>query len=476
MENSTARQSTERRAHSEERSECESELSKLNTRQERGASGGGGGGGRARAVEAAYHVLDMKSLAPASTCSVSTKGFHGMQIVHRYGPCSPLGQENSPPDSRQILIKDQARVRSMNSLTSNSKYATNGEGIVTADSFPPQAMTLFGRDIGAGNYVVKAGFGTPKRDFNLIFDTGSDLTWLRCGSNGYQPSESSTSTNATCNSGPTCNFNVDYGDHSSASGYFIRDYLTLKLSDMYSDAFSNFYFGCGLQISPGFGSADGLLGVGQSGNLSIISQTDQMYAKVFCYCLPESDSSAGFLLFGFDAQRTCKTKTTTPLSRDLNRPAYYFVNLIGITIGDQRLGISSKTIMDSGTVITRLPSPVYSALRSEFMKFMSKYPRAKPTTQQQDQLLDTCYDLEGYGNVTLPNMVLQFPKFQVNLDPSAVIWKERESDSQVCLAFAGNDDIPDKLTIIGNHQQRTLKVLYDIKNNKVGFGMGGCAN
>ncbi|KAK0571177.1 hypothetical protein LWI29_012108 [Acer saccharum] len=245
---------------------------------------------------------------------------------------------------------------------------------------------------------------------------------------------------------------------------------------MYSDAFSNFYFGCGLQISPGFGSADGLLGVGQSGNLSIISQTDQMYAKVFCYCLPGSDSSAGFLLFGSEAQRTCKTTTTTPLSRDPNRPAYYYVNLIGITIGDQRLGISSKTIMDSGTVITRLPSPVYSVLRSEFMKFMSKYPRAKPTTQQQDQLLDTCYDLEGYGNVTLPNMVLQFPKFQVNLDPSAVIWKERESDSQVCLAFAGNDDIPDKLTIIGNHQQRTLKVLYDIKNNKVGFGMGGCAN
>ncbi|KAK1549072.1 hypothetical protein Q3G72_025340 [Acer saccharum] len=151
-----------------------------------------------------------------------------MQIVHRYGPCSPLGKENSPPDSRQILIKDQARVRSVNSLTSNSKYATNGEGIVTADSFPLQAMIVFGRDIGSGNYVVKAGFGTPKRDFNLIFDTGSDLTWLRCGSNGYQPSESSTSTNATCNSGPTCNFNVDYGDHSSASGYFIRDLSYFK--------------------------------------------------------------------------------------------------------------------------------------------------------------------------------------------------------------------------------------------------------
>ncbi|KAK0572414.1 hypothetical protein LWI29_031280 [Acer saccharum] len=45
MENSATRQSEERRAHLEERSKCELELSESNMRRERGASGGGGGGG-----------------------------------------------------------------------------------------------------------------------------------------------------------------------------------------------------------------------------------------------------------------------------------------------------------------------------------------------------------------------------------------------------------------------------------------------
>ncbi|KAK4853460.1 hypothetical protein QYF36_009634 [Acer negundo] len=229
----------------------------------------------------------------------------------------------------------------MNSLTSN-KYG-----------FQQETVTLFGRVIGAGNYLVKAGFGTPKRDFNLIFDTGSEYTWLRCEvSKGYKPSASSTSTNATCISGPPCTFNVNYGDGSSASGYFIRDWLTLTPVDV----FHNFTFGCGLQISPDdFGSADGILGVEQYSPLSFVSQTYTNFAKIFCYCLPKSDSSTG-------------------------------------------INIPSKTIMDSGTVITRLPSPVYSVLLFEFMKFMSKYPRAKPRPEQDHKpLLDACYNLEGYG-------------------------------------------------------------------------------
>ncbi|KAI9192137.1 hypothetical protein LWI28_018727 [Acer negundo] len=208
----------------------------------------------------------------------------------------------------------------MNSLTSN-KYG-----------FQQETVTLFGRVIGAGNYLVKAGFGTPKRDFNLIFDTGSEYTWLRCEvSKGYKPSASSTSTNATCISGPPCTFNVNYGDGSSASGYFIRDWLTLTPVDV----FHNFTFGCGLQISPDdFGSADGILGVEQYSPLSFVSQTYTNFAKIFCYCLPKSDSSTGYLLFGLEALTTCQTETSTPLLSHPDRPYLYYVNLIGVTIGN----------------------------------------------------------------------------------------------------------------------------------------------
>ncbi|MCI21757.1 protein ASPARTIC PROTEASE IN GUARD CELL 2-like, partial [Trifolium medium] len=48
-----------------------------------------------------------------------------------------------------------------------------------------------------------------------------------------------------------------------------------------------------------------------------------------------------------------------------------------------------------------------------------------------------------------------------------------ESSEQVCLAFAANEDDSD-ITIFGNVQQRTLKVVYDVGGGKIGFGSNGC--
>lgn len=372
-------------------------------------------------------------------------GVNGLQILHRYGPCSPFGQQNSS----SILKKDEARFQSINSLAEGTR------------------QPISNRVMGAGNYIVKVGIGTPARDFNLIFDTGSDLTWLKCGSNHYLPSSSSTFRNATCVSGQSCDFSVTYGDKSTASGYYINDMLTVSSEDV----FPNFILGCGMKFSAEFGSADGLLGVGQGGPYSLVSQTITHFAKVFCYCLPKSDSSSGYILLGMEALETCQTATSTPLKMDPKRPSFYFVNLIGITIGGMRIEVSSpwKTIMDSGTVISRLPSPVYTSLCSEFMKFMSKSYSVAPGTE----LLDTCYNV-GSGDVPVPKIGLEFEDVNVDLDPSALLW--RKSDSVVCLAFATNDNVVDGLTIIGNHQQRTLNVLYDIQEKKVEFGVGDCSN
>ncbi|OWM75832.1 hypothetical protein CDL15_Pgr009476 [Punica granatum] len=70
-------------------------------------------------------------------------------------------------------------------------------------------------------------------------------------------------------------------------------------------------------------------------------------------------------------------------------------------------------------------------------------------------------------------MVLKFDGANVNVNPSGVVW--RESNSQVFLAFAANEK-DDDLTIIGSTQQRNLNILYDIQENKVGFGTGSCGS
>ncbi|KAF9602063.1 hypothetical protein IFM89_024830 [Coptis chinensis] len=44
---------------------------------------------------------------------------------------------------------------------------------------------------------------------------------------------------------------------------------------------------------------------------------------------------------------------------------------------------------------------------------------------------------------------------------------------QVCLAFAGNMDA-EETAVIGNWQQQTVEVVYDVAGGKLGFAYGGC--
>jgi hypothetical protein len=44
-------------------------------------------------------------------------------------------------------------------------------------------------------------------------------------------------------------------------------------------------------------------------------------------------------------------------------------------------------------------------------------------------------------------------------------------DSTTCLAFAATDDT----AIIGNTQQQTFSVVYDVAQSRIGFTAGGCS-
>ncbi|KAH7574010.1 hypothetical protein ACOSP7_007987 [Xanthoceras sorbifolium] len=428
----------------------------------------------ARELANHQHVVNKKEslMHVASTaCSASTKG---LQIAHRYGPCSPLGQENPPPTFREILQRDQSRVRSLYSTPSSSDIS-NDESEVGAK------LALHDK----GNFVVQVGFGTPKQDLTLMFDTGSYMTWIQClpCTNCYDqeepifdPSKSSTFSNPSCNT-PTCPpYSIVYHDDSYTSGNYAKDTLTLSSTNVVHD----FVFGCSKNNSATFGKVAGVLGVGQ-GDTSIMSQTLDNFGQEFCYCLPLRETSTGYLLFGIQAFETCsEPEISVPLITDLTGANHYFVKLVGITIGQKRLEISAtgslpSTIVDSGTIISRLPGSVYAELRSSFQELMSQYPKVDPDPLS---LLDTCYDLSGYDdnidNIVFP-MTLHFGDSKdLKLDPSAVVSQDSNSQT-VCLAFAGNDN-SDDLTIIGNHQQRNLKIYYSMLDKIVGFSTGGCGN
>ncbi|XP_043725198.1 aspartyl protease family protein At5g10770-like [Telopea speciosissima] len=148
--------------------------------------------------------------------------------------------------------------------------------------------------------------------------------------------------------------------------------------------------------------------------------------------------------------------------------------MTGISVGGQDLSIAesvfttSGTIIDSGTVITRLAPAAYSALRSAFRQAMSQY-----TTASSYSEFHTCYDLSGYTTVIVPTIVLHFSGgTNLNIDKSGIL--VQASSTQYCLAFIGNNADTD-LQILGNMQQHTFEGVYDVAGGNLGFGSGACS-
>ncbi|KAK9117389.1 hypothetical protein Sjap_016336 [Stephania japonica] len=446
-----------------------------------------------------YHVVAVDTfLLPRKVCSDSfakdvrrSPQVPLLPISHRYAPCSPSAFTNLT----HFLLQDQSRVLSIHHKISNKGNTP------LYDSSQEQLPATSGDSLGTRNYIVTVGLGTPKHDYSLAFDTGSDLTWVQCepcsspGSCHSQqqplldPSKSSSYSNIPCNSpecsqtrshdsnspcssSSACTYLVSYGDGSYTRGVLARETLTLSPNNV----LPSFLFGCGNDNQGLFGETAGLLGLGRDPE-SLVSQSSSKFGQVFSYCLPSSKSSTGYLALGREGSASETSVSYTPLIKDERRPSFYFVNLVDISVGGQRLSISPSvfetstgTIIDSGTVITRLPPSAYASLRDAFKGLMSRYPPA-----EGDSLLDTCYDLSGEAstsNVEVPKIVLNFENgVDVVVDESGTLIGE--SVSRLCLAFAGNKD-ERKIGIIGNRQQVTYEVVYDVGGEKIGFGPGGC--
>ncbi|KAG2635756.1 aspartyl protease family protein At5g10770-like isoform X2 [Panicum virgatum] len=438
-----------------------------------------------------WHVVRVGSLLPSAACTAAgarASNSSALSVVHRHGPCSPLlARAGGAPSHVEILERDQDRVDSIHRRAAgaaSSAAAVDAARASKGVSLPARR----GVSLGTGNYIVSVGLGTPKRDFSVVFDTGSDLSWVQCRPcNGcyeqqdplFDPAQSSTYAAVpcgdpqcrgldswTCASGSRCRYEVVYGDQSQTDGNLVRDTLALGPSD----ALQGFVFGCGDDDSGLFGRADGLVGLGRN-KVSLASQAAPKYGAGFPYCLPSSSGAVGYLSLG--GATPPNAQFTGMVSRG-DTPSFYYLNLVGIKVAGRTVGVPEAvfrapgTVIDSGTVITRLPDTAYRALRSAFARFMLKYKRAPALS-----ILDTCYDFTGYTTVQIPSVALVFSGgATVSLDFSGVLYVSKVS--QACLAFASNGD-DTSIGILGNTQQKTFAVVYDVANQKIGFAAKGCA-
>jgi hypothetical protein len=270
-----------------------------------------------------------------------------------------------------------------------------------------------------------------------------------------------------CSLTSQCIYLIGYGDKSYSIGYFSKERLTITPLDV----LDNFLFGCGQDNEGLFNGIAGLLGLGRN-QISIVQQAAKKYGLFFSYCLPSTPSSIGHLTFG-NGGGVSNTVKFTPLLTLSRGASFYGLGLTGISVGGRQLSIPTSvfstpgTIIDSGTVITRLPPMAYNELRTAVRESMRGYPMTSPVS-----ILDTCYDFSKNKSVLVPSIAFLFGGVSVDLDHAGVFFIL--SSSQACLGFAGNNDASN-IVIIGNAQQKRLEVVHDVAGGRIGFGPSGCS-
>ncbi|KAL3537349.1 hypothetical protein ACH5RR_000715 [Cinchona calisaya] len=414
-----------------------------------------------------------QGLIPKS-CNTQDQG-STLQVYHVYSQCSPF--KPSTPLSweesvLQMQSKDQARLQYLSSLVA-------GRSVVPIAS---------GRQIiQSPTYIVRVKIGTPAQTLLMAMDTSNDAGWVPCNgcvgcasSTVFDSNKSTTFKNLGCGLaqcqqvpnptclGSTCSFNLTYGGSSIAAN-LSQDTVTLA-----ADPIPDFTFGCIQKASGSSVPPQGLLGLGR-GPLSLLSQTQSLYQSIFSYCLPsfKSLNFSGSLRLGPISQP--KNIKYTQLLRNPRRSSLYYVNLIGIKVGRGLVNIPPEalaynpttgggTIIDSGTVFTRLVQAAYIAVRDEFRRRMGN------ATVSSLGGFDTCYTVP----VTIPTITFLFSGMNVTLPPDNFLIHST-AGSITCLAMAeAPDNVNSVLNVIANLQQQNHRILFDVPNSRLGVSRELC--
>lgn len=284
---------------------------------------------------------------------------------------------------RNVLHDDLSRLDTL-----HLRYSENSNGT--------QRGYISGLDVITLDYVAVVGYGTPKIDTTVYIDTSSDLSLITCGetycrTSGYSHHGESFYPSNSSSFIETLNLTNRLAEGFSDDGYYemitayergismlrgcngflSNETLTLTPSIVLKD----FMFGCGSRprdrdyhyLSD---QTVGVMGLGR-GSLSIASQGYRSINGSFSYCLPSLNGNAGFLIFGSQREEFGLVQFT-PMLHNPTAPSYYFVDLIGLSVGGKMLPIPASvfrdvgTVLDTGTVVTYLPEAAYLALHSEF--------------------------------------------------------------------------------------------------------------
>ncbi|CAN1233685.1 Aspartic proteinase CDR1 [Linum perenne] len=319
-------------------------------------------------------------------------GGFSVQLIHRDSPVSPFYNPHLSPSQRL----GNALKRSVNCLHHFSSTTTNtilsAQSQVTPDN---------------GEYLMNISLGTPPVQILAIADTGSDNIWTQC----------KPCTNCYVHNAPLF-------DPASSSTY-----KTVPCS-------SKTLVGCSHNNVGKFPpNGSGIVGLG-GGSASLVSQIGSSIGYKFSYCLAKfgEDKLTSTMNFGENA---VVSGVSTPLISHPTAPTFYFLDLVGVSVGESRIplqtgsSLKGNIIIDSGTTLTMLPTEFFSQLSNAV----------------ESQIIGGKKAEDPQGDLSLCYVRL------------------------TCLAFQGSDNG----SIYGNVAQQNFLIGYDIQKRTVSFKPTDCA-
>ncbi|KAJ1275374.1 hypothetical protein BS78_05G130800 [Paspalum vaginatum] len=343
-------------------------------------------------------------------------------------------------------------------------------------------------DRSGGAYDMEISIGTPPLKLSALADTGSDLIWTKCGacafcaplgSPSYYPKRSTSFSMLPCadrlcvnlesqnaakcaNGGARCVYHYSYGV-SADPHHYTQGYLSSETFTLGGEAVEGIGFGCTTRSEGGYGTGSGLVGLGR-GPLSLVSQLN---VGAFSYCLNPDATASSPLLFGSQATLAGTGVQSTPLAPD---STFYTVNMGSISIGSTTAPGTgtSGVIFDSGTTLTLLTDPTYTAAKTAILS-QTELPRV-PDTDGFEACFQMPIDNGNSSSNPFPPMVLHFDGADMNLEP-ANYFQEVET-GVVCWVVQQSSGV----SIIGNIMQTNFHVRYDVDQSVLSFQPADCGS
>ncbi|OAY68587.1 Aspartic proteinase nepenthesin-1 [Ananas comosus] len=352
---------------------------------------------------------------------------------------------------------------------------------------------------GEGEYLMDIAIGTPPLPFTAILDTGSDLIWTQCKpcikclkvpAHPFDPSKSSTYSALPC-AGKLCQavpnncssasrdqqhcfYSYGYGDGTSSDGALATE--TFTFGSVTKVRVPGLGFGCGNDNGGDLNGGSGIVGFGRN-PLSLISQ---LGIRKFAYCftpLLQFQSKQSTLFFGPLANIVGRGPIlTTPLLQNPSIPTFYYVSLLGITVGKNRLKIPKSAfqlrkdgtggvIVDSGTLVTGLVDVAYEKAVQAFKSYVKL-----PVVEEDTGPFELCFKTptNDTASVKVPQLVFHFQGADMGLPREN--YMVEYTDRVLCVNIFDNGDS----SVIGNIQQHNMKVLFDLEKEKLSFAPAQC--